>query len=429
MTTVGDDADIPGILRRPAVPAGPGSRAAALLGGAEAGGFAGLTLGELIYDRVSIDPNALEAFEFAHKPAAGDIHRLAVWAHGTLDGTGGTVEGRVNRLQGYVFERMAASALRQGGAVVELPGSATNPGWDLRVNGEEMQAKCGRSPRLVLEHFERHPEVRRVVVNEELAAHFAGDDRVVAIGGITRDLVRDHTDRSLHAAADMLDLSMLRFAPALSVIRNGWALWRRDTDLQGAAGNVAVDGAARFAGVMTGKAVGVLAVAALGGWPAVLAPMVLGAVGYRGGRAMGTLVKRHLLLRAEAGALDAATRAWCAGCARVLECMVGQAAEAGARFAQARARAGAVWMPLVDDWQKRLSAEQAHRRLHQGRFGRAATDLRALGQTGGPLEVAGSAMLAASRAGLLPSDLPVERAQLIAAAEAYAGGLQRRLLA
>ena len=422
------DADIPGILRRPAVPAGPGSRVAALLGGAETGAYAGMTFGELVYDRVSIDPDALDAFEFAHKPAAGDIHRLAVWARDSLGGADATVEGRVNRLQGYVFERMAASVLRQGGAVVEIPKSATNPGWDLRVNGEEVQAKCGRSPRLVLEHFEKHPDVRRVVVNEELASHFLHDDRVVAIGGITRDLVRDQTDHSLHAAADMLDLSMVKFAPALSVIRNGWALWKQDTDFYAVAGNVAVDGASRYAGAVVGKTVGAVAAAALGGWPAVLAPVVFSAVGYRGGRAVSTLFKRHILLRVETAALEAAIKAWCAGCARVIGNMLDQAAEAGVRFAAARARAGAGWTPLMDDWLDRLEAEQAYRRLHQGRFERAVSDLRALGEAEGPLETAGGAMLAASRAGLLPSDLSAERRELVAAAEAYSGGLRRRLL-
>ena len=424
-----DDADIPSILRRPAVPAGPGSRVAALLGGTETGAYAGMTLGELVYDRVSIDPDALEAFEFAHKPMAGDIHRLAVWAHSSLIGADATVEGRVNRLQGYVFERMAASALRQSGAVVEIPKSATNPGWDLRVNGEEVQAKCGRSPHLVLEHFERHPDVRRVVVNDELASHFLHDDRVVAIGGITRDLVRSQTDHSLHAAADMLDIYMVKFAPALSVIRNGWALWKRDTDLQAVAGNVTVDGASRFAGAMAGKAVGAVAAAALlGGWPAVLAPVVLSAAGYRGGRAVATLVKRHVLLRAEADALETAVRAWCAGCARVLGAMVDQAAKAGERFGAARSRAGAAWTPLADDWLGRLETEQAYRSLHQGRFERAVCDLRVLGHGGDPLQAAGSAMLAASRAGLLPSDVAGERKGLVAAAETYSGGLRRRLL-
>ncbi len=428
MMAMSNQADVPEILRRPAASSSAGSRVAALLGGAETVSYISMTLGELVYDRVSIDVKALEAFEFVHKPAVGDIHNLATWAHTTLDGIHGTDEGRFIRLQGYVFESMAAAALRQSGAVVELPESATNPGWDLRINGEEVQAKCGLSPRLVQEHFERYPDVRRVVVNEELASHFLHDDRVLVVGGITRDLVRNQTDRSLNAAADMLDISMIQFAPALSVIRNGWALWKRNTDLQGATGNVAIDGSARLAGAMAGKAVGLAAAAALGGWPAILAPVFASAVGYRSGRAVAGIVKRHVLLRAEATILEEAVGTWCAGCARVLGTMMDQAAASGRRFRSARARAEAAWVPLIDDWLQRLEAEQAYRRLHQKRFERATSDLNALGGRMGLQGAASAALLAASRAGLLPSDLSSERKVLLAAAETYSRGLQRRLL-
>lgn len=423
------ETDIREILRRPAIPSSAGSRAAALLGGGETTAQAVVTVGELIYDRVSIDPMALEAFEFAHKPMTGDVYKLSTWAHSTLDGGRETIDGRVNRLQGYVFERFAASALRQGGAVVELPDSATNPGWDLRVNGAEVQAKCGLSPQLVREHFARHPDVPRMVVNEELAAHFVNDDRVIAIGGVTRDLVRSQTEHSLHVASDMLDLSLVQFAPALSVIRNGWALWQQETDVSGVVGNVLVDGGARYVGWIVGKAVGAAAVVALSGWPAVLAPAVSGAVGYRGGRAMAGLVKRHVLLRTETVRLDIATRAWCAGCARVLGGMVAQAAAAGVRFRAARARAGAAWTPLMDDWLRRLDAEQAYRQLHHHRFERAQTKTGVFGGGAGPQEAAVAAMVAASRVGLLPSDLPVERKALVDAAGVYSRGLRRRLLA
>lgn len=55
-------------------------------------------------------------------------------------------------------------------------------------------------------------------------------------------------------------------------------------------------------------------------------------------------------------------------------------------------------------------------------------DPGALGGEPGALGTAGTAMLAASRAGILPSDLPSERKALVAAAEAYGRGLRRRVL-
>lgn len=368
------------ILCSPAVPGKARSRTAALLGGRETAAFAGMSLGEIIYDRMSIDPHALEAFEFAHKPAVGDIHRLATWAHEALIGPSGTIDGRINRLQGYVFERVAAAALRQTGVVVELPSSATNPGWDLLINGEQVQAKCGRSPSLIREHFHRYPEVRRVVVNEDLASHFPNDDRVVGLCGITHDLIRGETERSLHAASDMLDLSMVQFVPALAAIRNGWAWWKGDTDSRGFLENIAVEGAARYSGVVAGKAIGFAAASLLvGGWPAILAPVFGSVAGYRSGRTAASLFKRHVLLRTETTALESLVRDWCAGCARVLKAMINQAATAGNRFRAARERVEAGWVPLIEDWLERLEREQAYRNLHRCRFERATSDLAVLG--------------------------------------------------
>lgn len=416
------------LLNKPAVSRTPASRAAALLGGGEMAAFAGLTLGGLIYDRMSIDPLALEAFQFANKATAGDIHKLASWASDTLTGSEATVQGRINRLQGYVFERLAASALRQGGAVVALPDSACNPGWDLMVNGVMVQAKCTASPDIVLEHFSKHVGITRVVVPEDLAEHFANDDRVMALGGLTRDLVRDQTSESLDAAADMVRLSLVKFAPTLSIMRNGWALWREETDFRSAVGNIAVDGTTRFVGAMAGKAAGAALAGALGGWPTILAPVVASSLGFRGGMALSVLLKRHVLLRREVERLDAAIRGWCAGAARKLGAMLDQAGRADPRFKAARERAGADWTPMIDDWLDRLEAEQAYRLHARARFDRAAMGEDVFdGET--PLERAGAAMLAASRAGILPEDLAAERGALLVATEGYALGLKRRLLA
>jgi hypothetical protein len=56
--------DLIEFLRQPASATTSGQRAAALLGGSDTSAFAAISLGDLIYDRVSIDPQALEAFDF-----------------------------------------------------------------------------------------------------------------------------------------------------------------------------------------------------------------------------------------------------------------------------------------------------------------------------------------------------------------------------
>jgi hypothetical protein len=118
-------------------------------------------LNGILRQPVSIDERALQAFDFAHRPNVGDIHGLAVWSHHLIAELSAAYEGHINRLQGYVFERMAAVSLRQSGAVVEFPDMPNNPGWDFLVNGRPVQAMCGLSPQLVTDHLSKYPHVPR----------------------------------------------------------------------------------------------------------------------------------------------------------------------------------------------------------------------------------------------------------------------------
>jgi hypothetical protein len=335
----------------------------------------------------------------------------------------------VSWLQGYVFERMAAFSLRQSGKVVQFPETANNPGWDFLVNGEKVQAKCGISPHHVTDHLNKYPDIPRVVVNEELASHFAGNDFITAMHGITRDTVRVATEHSLDSASDMLDLHLGHVVPAISVARNAYHIWRGNTDWRSLPGNVSVDAAGRIIGATAEHAIGVSVLAfGLGGWPAILLPVFAASGGYRGGRVLSDFVKRQLFLRTEYAALSDALAGWCQGAARVLSVMISRAEEAGVRIVAARERSHPEYRAMFDDWQERLDAEQGFRRLHLERFRRAATDPWAFDDGSGPLGACAAAMVAASRAGLLPADVSIERETLSARIADYAAGLRRRLL-
>jgi hypothetical protein len=418
------------ILAQPADETTAAKRVAALLGSGETLAFHAISLGDLVYDRVSIDPQALEAFDFVHRSNAGDIHALSCWSHHIILEPSSTYEGSVNRLQGYVFEKMAALSLRERGAIVQFPNSPNQPGWDFLVNGEHVQAKCGLSPRLVTEHLMRYPEIPRVVVNEDLASHFADNDHIVAIHGVTQEAVRSATEHSLGSAADMLDLHLASVVPAISVIRNAYHLLRGNTDWSGQLGNLASDTAGRYAGASAAKAAGVGAaiVFGLSGWPALLLPVFAAAAGYRSGRALSDKFKRQVLLRNEYAALTAALRQWCGGSARVLNRMVSLADAVKRRFLAARERAQPDYFGMIDGWLERIEVEQNYRRFHLARFERGTVDPWIFEDGSGPLGACASAMLATSRAGILPADLSVERKLLTSSLNEYANGLRRRLL-
>ncbi len=356
------------LLRKPAAAATTSARrAAAVLGGGETIAFEAISLGDLIYDRVRIDPLAIEAFDFIHPSNVGDIHALACWSQHIIDREPlATYEGHVNQLQGYVFERIAAHALRQSGAEVNFPDNPSNPAVDFWVNGEPVQAKCGLSSSLVTEHLSRYPEVPRVVVNQDLASHFVDNDHITAIPGISRDYVRSTTEHSLNSSADMLDLHFAEVVPVLSVVRNAYHLWRGNTDWSALLGNIAADGAGRYAGATVGKAVGAGSVLmlGLGGWPAILLPVFAATAGYRGGRALSDLIKKEILLRREHQALSKALQWWCLGSARVLTTMIAGAEKIRLRLVAIRERAHASYCMMIEDWLLRIEREQDFRRHH-----------------------------------------------------------------
>jgi hypothetical protein len=422
--------DLTEILRQPASATTSSQRTAALLGGSDTSAFGAISLGDLIYDRVSIDPQALEAFDFAHRANIDDVHGLAVWSHQILSEPTWTYEGSINRLQGYVFERMAAMSLRQSGAVVQFPDNPTEPGWDFLVNGEPVQAKCGLSPHLVSEHLARYPDIPRVVVNEDLGSHFGDNAQIISIHGVTREVVRSTTEDSLGDAADMLDLHLASVVPAISVIRNAYHLWRGNTDWSALAANIATDAAGRYTGAGAAKLAGSGAVVMLGltGWTAILLPVFAAITGYRGGRALSDAIKREVFLRREQAALEGALHQWCGGSQRVLTKMIALAETTRTRVATVRERAHPDYGAMVDDWLERLRVEQEYRRFHLGRFERGAADARVFDDGSGPLGACAAAMVSASRTGILPADLDRERKLLTAAIHAYAAGLRRRLL-
>jgi len=194
--------------------------------------------------------------------------------------------------------------------------------------------------------------------------------------------------------------------------------------------NVSVDALGRAIGASAGHALGgAVLLIGLGGWPAILLPIFAATGGYRGGRALSDAVKRRLLLRGEFAALSVALSGWCSGATRTLTTMTVRAERINQRLVAARDRSHPEYHVAIDDWLDRLAAEQSFRRLHLERFAKGVEDPWRFDEGSGPLDGCAAAMVAASRAGLLPADLVPEKKSLTAAVTDYASGLRRRLLA
>ena len=138
--------DLQQLLRKPIDSSTPGQRLADVLGGTETAAFTALSFGDIVYDRVSIDPNALTAFDFRKPPTEEGIYNLATWSRHIESEPLLSHAGHINNLKGSVFEQVAATSLRQSGAHVIFPGEQQQPGVGLpgqrRARAGEVWGEC-----------------------------------------------------------------------------------------------------------------------------------------------------------------------------------------------------------------------------------------------------------------------------------------------
>lgn len=394
-------------------------------------GYGGLTVADLLYDAFRLDPLAIEGIDFVRSQDLSDIFRFSKFACDIQALEPAQLAGNIAQMKGYVAERVAAAGLLAEGADVSFPATATEPGWDLLVNGDRFQVKCLGSPKGVYEHFERYPDIP-VITNCELAPFFEGDDRVMPLTSMSNGDIEATTRSTLDAGADLLDLEIPLIASGVAAARAGLALLRRESDPLSAVGAAA---AQSVGGTIGGKA-GTIATAAglgllgvTGGWLLIIGPAIGSAAGMWGTRLAMNALGRSVLCRAEADALDRDMRSFAAAAAEVVERMLEASERHLAATESLRSHDGMFAAALHADWRSRVEREIEHRAHYRNRLRRAAaapgtidpavTDPRAL---------ASRLMWMAARAGVLPANVRDRLQALRGSAEAYGRALQRWLL-
>lgn len=260
---------------RRAATAGGGDLEAAVVGGT-------LTLGGL-WALSQIDRTVLDALTFSSAGHPDSFWRLRDIADG-MEGSGGAA----TRLSGYVAEQQVALDLSRAGHEVEFPSSASQPGYDLLVDGHPVQVKCSLSADYVMGHFERYPDIP-VVVNAELAEQLGDHPLVWVDHALSHSEIHETTDASVAALADFGDADGLLPIPVLSL---AFAAYRNYGDLRDGhidegvfAQRVGVDTAGRVVGGGAGTLIGG-AIGSIGG--PVGAAVGAGLAGFLGSVAGGT---------------------------------------------------------------------------------------------------------------------------------------------
>jgi hypothetical protein len=112
-------------------------------------------------------------------------------------------EGFMARLQGYVAEQDAADIFRASGSAVDVADTANQIGWDLVVDGAQVNVKSLTDIGGVVEAARQNPDIT-YFVNEDISG--ASDlPNIVVLDGLNRVDARERLAESLEAGIELLD--------------------------------------------------------------------------------------------------------------------------------------------------------------------------------------------------------------------------------
>ncbi|GAB2206290.1 hypothetical protein ROS1_31060 [Roseibium sp. ROS1] len=233
-----------------------------------------LSAGEMIWHSVAMDPKVLQAADFSRKADLADPLDFAASVHEF------TSVGAAISLRGYTAERLVFDRLIADGHAVSFPEASNQQGFDLLVDGSEVQVKCGKSLSILSEHFEKNPDIP-VIANAALveAARAHGEPwapLVTTLPGFDLPTVEEMLSTTLGHAADLADPDILEFALSIGLLRGGLEVARGRIPMGDLPAWMMIDGASRgllgAVGTKAGAWVGLVTIGAAGA--IVLAPVI-----------------------------------------------------------------------------------------------------------------------------------------------------------
>lgn len=189
---------------------------------ADVAATAGLTAAEMLYHAAAIDPRVIAAADFSRRADIGDPLDFATHAMGFA------VNGADIALRGFTAEQVVMNNLIAGGHHVSLPESCNNQGFDLIVDGEAIQVKCGESLSILREHFASYPDIP-VIANAQLleqAADQSWAELVTTLDGFDLASVEELANRTVAAGLDLASTNAIMEAIAVGALRGAWEMAR-----------------------------------------------------------------------------------------------------------------------------------------------------------------------------------------------------------
>lgn len=259
--------------------------------------IAGLTFADFIYDIAAIDPHVIEATDFARKADISSVFEFSIFSEGLAGLSEASLRGHHANLMGYTAERLVAAQLVKDGHVVEIPNSASQPGYDLLVDGNEFQVKCIEPENFsILErHFDKYPDTP-VFVNSEISDVVVEkspdwSDLVFYVGGYTHEKASGMLTQAIEAGQELNDYEILSSVAVVSAVRNAMDWQKGDQTFQSATFNIALDslskGGMAIAGGFAGTGLGMLLFGPAGAY-------ILGGVSTVFGATQGNIITNQI---------------------------------------------------------------------------------------------------------------------------------------
>lgn len=233
-----------------------------------------LTLGDMLYHALAIDPKVLAAANFSRTLEIGDPIDFAANIGALL------TEGARTSLRGYTAEQIVLARFVDQGHAVELPVASNTPGYDLLIDGVPVQVKCGMSLSNLTEHFEKYPDIP-VVANSELAAQvgkLAPEHQalVSSFDGFDLPAVQEILDDAVAGGLGLSDVEVPIFAVLVGAGRGAYRAWKGDIPVEDLPAWLVIDltirGGLAAGGKVAGGYLGLLFVGPAGG--IILAPLL-----------------------------------------------------------------------------------------------------------------------------------------------------------
>ena len=285
--------------------------------------YASLSVGDLFYDYLRVNPEYIKTLDIIHPNNEIGNPIEAGWYKKNKfdsfqkdsDNPEKSWDGHENRDLGYFAERHYGQQFQNQGAEVEYPTSLNNPGWDLKVNGIEVQAKIGSS-KLIEEHFKKYPPDeypdRLIVANSEavkdyIARNPENVDKIID-GGPIEEIKQQYFDSSYSAKEIFQDEDFFSIPIAESISigliisagKNTYKFLQNKKNFSEAVVDTGIDAATRAGTIGLSSTAGSMLIGALSGpYGFIAGKLVGGVLGLYPGKKISTFIKHNIRCKDE----------------------------------------------------------------------------------------------------------------------------------